>query len=225
MQPTYLPWLGYFDLIDQVDCFVFLDSIQFSKRSWQQRNRIKGHSGAQWLSVPVLSKGKRDQLIQEVEIDLTASFHQKHLETIRHLYSNAPFTERYYDDLSIQFQKDHALLADLNIDLISWLCHVLGIETKFLRSSSLNVKGSKTELLVDICKAVKADRYISPPGSKEYIEENNIFADNGISLGYQNFCHPEYAQLHGEFVPYLSAMDLLLNEGPFSLEIIRAGRA
>ena len=224
MQPTYLPWLGYFDLIDQVDCFVFLDSVQFDRRSWQQRNRIKGQDGVHWLTAPVLSKGKRDQLISDVHLDHETPFAAKHLNTITHLYSKAPFFGQYIPELSAVLSEPGDLLARLNVDLIHWLCAKMSIATKTVYSSNLDVEGRKVELLVGICQALGAGRYISPQGSRAYIDENNLFGPNGIELAYHSYSHPEYRQLHGAFVPYLSALDLLFNEGPDSLSIIRAGR-
>jgi len=225
MQPTYLPWIGYFDLIDQVDCFVFLDSVQFERRSWQQRNRVKAPDRTLWLSVPVLSKGKREQRIADVEIDLNTNFHQNHLKTIDHIYGKAPYYQQYIGDLSALLCQSHRQLSDLNIDLIGLLCGSLGIKTDIARSSSLDVGGNKTALLVDICKTLGASRYISVEGSRGYIEENDLFASNAIQLDYQAFLHPEYRQLYGDFVPYLSVLDLLFNEGPDSLSIVRSGRA
>ena len=225
MQPTYLPWIGYFDMIDQSDCFVFLNSVQFNKRSWQQRNRIKGHDGVLWLTVPVLTKGRRHQRIYEVEIASTQHFREEHIKTITRCYSKAPFFEQYIDGLSAILCRSHRLLADLNIEFTHWFCEQLGIETKMIRSSSLDVEGEKVELLVNICGMLGADRYLSAAGSKEYIEENNLFVPNDIDLVYHAYRHPEYRQLHGSFVPYLSVLDLLFNEGRSSLSIIREGRA
>ena len=225
MQPTYLPWIGYFDMIDQSACFVFLDSVRFNKRSWQQRNRVKGLNGILWLTVPVFTKGRRYQLIREVVIDQTQNFQEKHIKTITHLYSRAPFFAQYIHELSAILRKSHRFLADLNIELICWLCARLGVETELTRSSSLNVEGKNVELLVNICKALNADRYLSAAGSGEYIEENNLFGPNSIDLAYHAYRHPEYRQLHDAFVPYLSVVDLLFNEGPSSLSIIREGRA
>lgn len=224
MQPTHLPWLGYFDLIDQSDYFLFLDSVQFSKRSWQQRNRVKASNGAQWLTVPVLTKGKREQPISDVEMDLESEFHLKHLNTINHLYGKAPYFEDYIGGISEILNKGHRLLGDLNIELILWFCEKLGIKTPTERTSNLKVDGSKADLLISVCQAASVDRYLSAEGSRTYIEEDNQFGAHGIELVYQNYVHPEYRQLNGEFVPYLSVLDLLFNEGPGSLEIIRAGR-
>ena len=224
MQPTYLPWMGYFDLMDQGDIFVLLDSVQFDKRSWQQRNRIKAPNGELLLTVPVLSKGKRDQRICEVQIDQTSNFAEKHVKTIEHYYSKAPFFGKYIDEFATVLRKRHQHLAELTIELIDWLRETIGIETRLIRSSSLGVEGAKVELLIATCKSVGAERYLSPLGSKAYIDENNIFPQNNLELKYQNFEHPKYAQLHGDFIPYMSVIDLLFNEGQRSLEIVRRGR-
>ena len=224
MQPTYLPWMGYFDLMDQSDVFVLLDSVQFDQRSWQQRNRIKTSSGGLLLTVPVFSKGKRDQRICEVQIDQTSNFVEKHIKTIEHYYAKAPFFSKYISELAAVLRKRHQYLAELNIELIEWFREAIGIKTELVRSSSLGIRGKKVELLVAICKVVGAERYLSPLGSKAYIEENNIFPQNDIKLEYQNFEHPTYRQLYGDFIPYLSVIDLLFNEGERSLEVIRGGR-
>lgn len=224
MQPTYLPWAGYFDLIAQSDVFVFLDSVQFDKRSWQQRNRIKTPDGELLLTVPVLSKGRLDQKICEVQIEQTAGFEEKHIRTIEHYYRKAPLFNKYMEEFTAILRKKHHYLADLNIELIKWLCAAIGIQTELVSSSSLDVRGSKVELLVATCQAVGANRYLSPAGSKAYIEENNIFSEQNIELKYQVFQHPVYSQLYGNFIPYLSVIDLLFNEGARSLEIIRAGQ-
>jgi len=167
----------------------------------------------------------KDQRICEVQIDQTSNFAEKHIKTIEHNYSKAPFYEQYMDEFATILRKRHQYLAELTIELIDWLKGAAGIETELVRSSSLGVQGAKVELLVATCKSVGAERYLSPLGSKVYIDENNIFPQNNIELEYQNFEHPKYAQLHGDFIPYLSVIDLLFNEGEHSLEIIRSGRS
>ena len=224
MQPTYLPWIGYFDLIDQSDIFVFLDSIQFDKRSWQQRNRIKNTNGELLLTVPVLSKRKRDQKIKEVQIDTNQKYLPNHLRTISNNYSKTTYFREYQTEFSELYEHDYKFLADLNITLIKWFAMKLGIQVEFIRSSSLETSGRKVSLLANICEKLSADHYLSPQGSKTYIEENNLFLKNGIRLSYQEFRHPRYKQLWGDFIPYLSIIDLLFNEGEKSLDIIRDGR-
>lgn len=225
MQPTYLPWIGYFDLMDQSDAFVFLDSVQFAKRSWQQRNRIKSPNGELMLTVPVLSKGRRDQTIAEVELDPTSGFASQHLNSIRACYAKAPNFGSLWPRLSAVLTPDARKLADVNLGLIGVFREALGLKTPLIRSSTLKAGGHKVDLLVAICEEVGANRYLSPLGSKEYIDENNIFASRGIELVYHHYQHPVYPQLHGDFVPFMSVLDLLMNvDGPRALEIIRSGR-
>jgi len=225
-QPTYLPWLGYFDLIDQVDTFVFLDTVQFEKRSWQQRNRIKLPTGLSFLTVPVAVKGNFKQTIAEAEI-AAPDFWATHLRSIATNYRRAPFFEQYFSELSNVFGTISGLrsIADLNIQLIDWFCKVFGIETKICRSSEMKQFGRRSELLVNLCRFLGADYYLSPLGSSVYLcEDLRIFADAGIEVGFQNYEHPEYRQLFPPFVPYASALDLLFNEGPDAMMIIRSGR-
>jgi hypothetical protein len=223
MQPTYLPWMGYFDLIDQVDVFVFLDSVQFDRRSWQQRNRVKGPTGVHWLTVPVHSKGKRDQKISNVEIDLSQAVGKKHSTTIRSFYLKSEYFTAHFNDLAEILARDYLSLADLNITLITWFCERFGIQAEMVRSSDLASSGKKAGLLADICKEIGASRYLSPEGSRNYIEEDNAFDRRDVELVYQAYAPSEYRQLHGDFEPSLSALDLLLNEGPRSLDFIRGG--
>lgn len=221
MQPTFLPWIGYFDLIDQADAFVFLDNVDFTKQSWQQRNRIKTANGVQWLTVPILWRGHSGQKILDVKINQAYKYKEKHIKTITQSYCKAPFFNLYVEEFSNIFVEPYQKICKLNIDLIVWLCKKLGMETTFIRSSELEINGDKVERLINICRAFDADCYLSPPGSREYIEENNLFISNNIELMYHNFQHPHYSQLHGDFVPYLSVIDLIFNEGPNSLDIIR----
>jgi hypothetical protein len=224
MQPTYLPWIGYFSLIDQVDIFVFLDKVQFDKRSWQQRNRIKTAQGELFLSVPVQTKGKPFQKICDVLLDKTQHYPSKHLKAIENSYSKARYYAEYWSEMVEVFNRDYKYLSDLNIALIQWFVEKLGIEVTFVKSRNLKSEGTKVELLVRICHEVGAGQYVSPLGSKGYIDKNNIFRQEKIDLSYQNYTHPEYTQLHKQFVPYMSMVDLLMNEGRKSLEIMRLGK-
>ena len=223
MQPTYLPWLGYFDLTNRSDIFVFLDTVQLDKRSWQQRNRIKTPNSEIMLTVPVLTKGRFNQEIRDVEIDVSQRFEKKHFNSIQLNYKNSKYYKLYIGELEEIFFGKISGLANLNIRLIKWLSSKIGIKTKFISSSELDVSGSKTELLINICMKINANHYLSPIGSKGYIEKNNLFTNSGIQLSYQNYQHPTYNQLFGDFIPYLSVIDLLFNEGEKSLEIIKSG--
>jgi len=223
MQPTYLPWLGYFDLTNRSDIFVFLDTVQLDKRSWQQRNRIKTPNSEIMLTVPLLTKGRFNQEIRDVEIDVSQRFEKKHFKSIQLNYKNSKYYKLYIGELEEIFFSEISRLANLNIKLIKWLSSKIGIKTKFISSSELDVSGSKTELLINICKEINANHYLSPIGSKGYIEKNNLFTNSGIQLSYQNYQHPTYTQAFGDFTPYLSVIDLLFNEGEKSLEIIKSG--
>ncbi|MEO8021568.1 WbqC family protein [Polaromonas sp.] len=223
MQPTYLPWCGYFGLMQAVDVFVLLDSVQFARRSWQQRNQIKAANGVQWLSVPVLSKGKRDQLISEVEVDRTGNFALAHRKTIEMSYAKTPFFKAYADDLLPLLDNPSPRLSDLTISLILWLKSQLGITTQVLRSSELGGSGAKGELLASLCRELGASSYISPPGSKDYLDETDAFEKIGVPVKYYEFKHPVYPQPFGDFMPYMSTIDMLFNCGERSLSLIESG--
>ena len=221
MQPTYLPWLGYFDLIDCADVFVFLDSVQFNRRSWQQRNKIKTHKGDDFLSVPVESKGKVHQLISQVIIDYGQKFPRGHLGAIQHAYSGSEHFELLYAKLVEIYESRPRFLAELNIQLIKKMVEGFGLSTKFYRSSDLPVTGKRSNLILSICEYFEMDVYLSPSGSRLYLEEDRVFGDSQVSVVFQEFLHPRHRQLHGSFLTHMSGLDLLMNEGPDSLAILR----
>lgn len=223
MQPTYLPWLGYFDLMDTADVFVILDTVQFEKQSWQQRNRIKSaENESKWLTVPVVQG--LGQKISAVKINNSEPWRRKHWGTIEQYYRRAPHWKLYSDSLSALYVQPWEYLIDFNLAVINLIKDQLGIKTKFIKASKIPVSGERVSLLVNICHYLKSDVYISPVGSACYIEENNIFGLEGISLLYHQYEHPVYAQLFSGFLSHMSLIDLLFNEGPKSLEIIRSGR-
>jgi len=223
MQPTYIPWVGYFALMDRVDEFVFLDSVQFERRSWQQRNRIKGSGGEIMLTVPV-QKAPRDQLrICDAKIDYTSKFVRKHITALQHAYGKTPFFKEYKEIVFDVLNKKTSLLADLNIDIIKRTAKALGIETPMIRSSELSSTGSKDELLYNICCEMNAQVYVSPPGSKKYLDSSIFFKEGAFPLLYHKYIPQPYHQLFGDFVPYMTVIDLLFNVGPKSHEIIRSG--
>lgn len=223
MQPTYLPWLGYFAMIDQVDVFIIFDSVQFSKRSWQQRNQIKTASGPMWLTVPVASKGKRGQLINKVEIDIIRNYHSAHVASLENNYRQSPFFSEYSSELFALLEKGHLYLSELTAELIVYFCKVLGITTPIKYSSKMENKGTKADLLAMLCEQVDATEYFSAPGSREYLEESDAFDKRNIPIKYNEYKILEYPQLFGAFIPYLSIIDLLFNVGPESLSFIRRG--
>lgn len=211
-QPTYLPWLGYFDLMARADTFIFFDHVQFEKRSWQQRNRIKTSDGVAWLTVPVLSKGRYDQAIYEVEIE-DQTWQRKHLNTIKHSYSRAPFYNELHGLLSDVYSLSWNRLVDLNLAIIRKIAVELGLSPLFYRSSELAGGGRKAELLINLCREVGATHYLSGPAARNYLGEGHLFIQYGIELEYHEYQHPEYPQLHGSFVSHLSVIDAVMNTG------------
>jgi len=223
MQPTYLPWIGYFDLMDNADVFVLFDTVQFEKQAWQQRNRVKtSENTAKWLSVPV--KQDLGQRIRDVKIDASNPWRRKHWGSIEQYYKRAPYWKTYSDGLAEIYAQPWDSLYKLNFTLINFLKDQVGITTRLVQASDIPVSGEKVGLLVNICHNLKADLYLSPVRAADYIEKDNVFAVEGITLQYHQYTHPVYPQLFGEFLPYMSVIDLLFNQGSKSLEIIRSGR-
>jgi hypothetical protein len=212
MQPTYLPWLGYFDLINTADVFVFLDHVQFSKQSWQQRNKIRDRNGEQLLVVPVKKGVLKEYRIKDVLIDSNKNFLVKHLKTIKNNYAKAKNFGEIFPELEEIYSKKFDSLVDLNIELIRYGCEKMGLEKEMIRSSALNLVGNKVDGLISICKLVGADHYHSPLGSKDYIDERNVFEKNSIQLSYQKYSHPEYQQItYDDFISNLAFVDYLFN--------------
>ncbi len=230
MQPTYNPWLGYFDLMDKVDIFVYLDNVQLAKRSWQVRNRIKTSQGELFLTIPIKKTKKREKtLIYEAVINDEENWRKKHLKALELNYRKAPYFDEVFPFVNKLIFNDINILGDFNINIIEAIKDKIGIKTKTLKTSQLkDLKGKKDELLVNICKKLNCDTYVSPQGSACYIEKGKpggLFTENNIDLYYHNYKHPAYNQLYGDFLPYMGIFDLLFNEG-FSnaLDIIRKGR-
>lgn len=222
MQPTYLPWIGYFELIDRSDLFVMMDDVQFVQKSWQQRNRIKTTQGALWLTVPVLSTGRRFQQILDVELDTRQNWAKKHLKSIRLAYAKAPFLQAIFPALEKVFGQHWTKLSELNVALISLIKEVMGIRVPMMFSSQLECRESREEKIIDICKQLNADKLYDTHGAADVINANKIRSE-GIEVFFQSYEHPVYNQMHGAFVSHLSAIDLLFNAGPASREIMRSG--
>jgi hypothetical protein len=211
-QPNYLPWLGYFRKIFLSDAFVFLDSVQFEKNGYTNRVKIKTPNGGKWLTVPVATAGKPEQLIKDVEPLNSAGWSEKHWKTLEQNYKKAPFFGEYAPKLKKFYEKDWSRLADFNIALAEFICKEIGLSKKFVRSSELRAEGKSSELLAGICRKLGATKYLSGEGAKSYTDEQ-VFKNSGIELVYSPFKHPIYPQLHGEFVPKVSFLDALLNVG------------
>jgi hypothetical protein len=222
LQPGYLPWLGFFDQMAQSDVFVMYDDVQYTRRDWRSRNRIKTAKGVCWLTVPVKTRGRRYQLVNEARVDNSRPWQRKHVETIRGSYSNAPYFKRYFPQIKSILEKDPPLLMDLNLELIQYLRQVLNLKTKIIFSSTMDIQGNRTERLVKICKALGAREYLTGDAAASYLEME-MFDQHDIEVHFHKYEHPEYPQINGPFIPYLSAIDLVFNCGPESRSYI-AGR-
>ena len=220
-QPHYLPWLGYFAKWAAADLFVFLDTVQFEKNGWQNRNRIKTRDGARWLTVPV--RASLGTPIKDVTVDESQPWPGRHLRMIEHAYAKAPCWPRWRPQIRELYGKQWTHLAPLAGESAVGLARALGIGVPTRLASEIALPDPKdpTARLVALCRAVGADTYLA--GSDSSYMEVDQFAAAGIRVETQHFDHPAYPQEHGEFTPFLSALDLLLMKGDEALGILREG--
>jgi len=218
-QPVYLPWLGLFHKISLADKFVFFNKVQYLPKEWMNRNKIRTNSGEVWLTVPVLRKGYRDSNISELKINNNVDWKKKHLKTILLNYKKTPFFEKYCSFFEELYNKNWEYLSDLNEYMLKWFLKELGIKIEFLKAGNFDFQCSKSDLVVEMCKKLKADMYIFGGLGKDYANVNDFEKEN-IKTIFQEYKHPTYPQIHGDFVPNLSVLDLLFNCGPKSYEII-----
>jgi len=219
-QPNYLPWLGYMHKIYHSDIFIFFDNTQVPRGSFFNRVNILAGGKAYLLTVPIKSSGDLNLMIKDCQINNNIKWKKKHWSTIKYSYQKAAYFEKYADKFKELIFKDYENLAEFNIDLIKLLTDCFGIkDKKFIVGSSLNVKGTKNQLLINMLKKVGATTYLSGTGAKEYMVIKD-YEDNGIKVVFQKFTHPIYKQTVLNFVPNLSSLDLLFNHGPNALKIL-----
>jgi hypothetical protein len=224
LQPGYLPWLGFFDQMSRADVFVYYDDVQYDKHGWRNRNRIKTHQGTLWLSVPVRHSGRGMPRILDVELDNRTAWARKHAATLRQAYARAPYAAEYLPALQEMLLRPWQRLVDLDIAVAGTLAAMLSIAPRVVRSSDLGIDGARSERLLRICQHLGASRYLSGSAAREYLDVP-LFERSGIAVEWQDFAHPVYTQQHGAFVPYLSAVDLLLNCGPDSRRVLDQAKA
>jgi hypothetical protein len=220
LQPSYVPWRGYFDLARRADVFVFYDDVQYDKHGWRNRNRIKTAQGTQWLTIPVRAKGNVDEglLVKDIETAAAPDWAKKHALSLRQSYGKAPCFGEVWPTIDRFWATRTDKLCDLTIPSTIALARLLGLaHTRFVRSSELGIEGGKTDRLVSIVEHVGADHYLSGPSARDYLDEA-AFAARGISLEYATYEYPPYEQLYPPYDPQVSVLDLLFMEGP------RAGR-
>lgn len=222
-QPHYLPWLGYLAKWAEADLFVFLDTVQYEKNGWQNRNRIKLGEGPRWLTVPIHAPFGTP--IRDVRVDTRQPWRRRHAQTIEHAYGAGPHFSRYRASLVELYEREWTALLPLAIASAEWLAGQAGITTPTRLASELGVgQADPTGRLVALCRAVGADTYLAGRDGARYMDLEQ-FRRAGIAVRFQHYEHPVYDQLHGEFVPFLSALDLLLTHGDDTLAILRKGDA
>ena len=223
LQPSYIPWRGFFHQIWKADVFVYYDDVQYDARGWRNRNRIKTAKGLQWLTIPVHHRGSQTEHIpiHQIRTVQENNWQSSHWNAIRGAYAKAPFFRALAPQIEPFYQKEYEFLADFTCDLTTQITRLLKIDhTQFLRSSRMkNIAGSKTDRLISVLKEVGADHYISGPSAGEYIEEEK-FRENGISLEFMVYDYPEYPQLYPPFEPQASILDLLFMTGEEALHYI-----
>lgn len=217
-QPVYLPWLGFFEKILASEIFVFLDDVQYEKNGWQNRNKIRTSEGEMWLTIPVHNhKGLN---LNEIKIQNNSNWINKHTKSIIQNYSKSEFFNNFWQDFELIYEKQYDRLIDVNIDFIKLLMEKLGIKTKTIFSSELKIEKMGSERILEICKKLKADSYISGIGGKNYLNMDD-FKKNDIIVEFQNFQHPEYRQRCEPFIPNMAAIDLLFNEGNDAIKFLK----
>ena len=214
VQSSYVPWKGYFDLIHSVDEFVLFDDVQFTRRDWRNRNRIKSADGPMWLTIPVHSKGRYLDAIKDITIS-DPSWGERHWKTIAANYTRTPYFRRYAEPFERLYRENRdTRLSAVNYTFIRTICGMLGIETKISWSMDYQMREGRTDRLIGICEQAGATTYVSGPSARAYIDES-LFRTAGVDLRYFDYAgYPEYRQLFPPFDHHVSMLDLLFNEGP-----------
>lgn len=221
-QPVYLPWLGLFHKIALADVFCYFDIAQYQTKDFNNRNKIKNNTGELWLSVPVESKNHFEKSVGNIRI-VEGAWRRKHFKTIQLAYQKAPFFSDYIDGIeTIIVKQQFATLSELNLESLRFLLDCLGLNRPILKASDYSFSGVKSDLVLDMCLQLKADVYIFGAQGRDYAEVDK-FRASGVDPYFQEYRHPTYRQLHGDFRPYMSIIDLLFNEGPRSLSILLSG--
>ncbi|MCD4653619.1 WbqC family protein [bacterium] len=226
LQPGYLPWLGFFNQMALSDIFVFFDDIQFDRRGWRNRNKIKSPNGPIWLTVPVVQKGKFDQVLLDTAINNTQKWAIKHVKSIEFSYRSSPFFTDLFPGFAEIINGNENNLVELDLALIKRHIELLNLtHVKTWRSSDLDIiDKDKTGRLVEICQKVGITEYISGPLCRNYLDMK-LFSAAGISVLLHEYDHPVYKQLYNNFEPYMAAIDLLFNYGPSSLAVLKQENA
>ena len=219
LQSNYIPWKGYFDLMQQVDVFVIYDEVQYTKNDWRNRNLIKSKNGLEWLTIPV----KQDKLSQRIDetVVSTTNWNKKHWNALLANYSKAPYFREYSANFKHLYENiELTNLSSINRAFINVIVDILGVKTQLVDSKELNLSGDKNERLIQAVKQIGGNHYISGPSAKDYLDVGK-FNDNNIEVSWVNYeGYKSYPQLHEPFEHRVSILDLLFNTGPLSMDYI-----
>lgn len=222
-QPNFIPWIGYFHKMAKADKFVLADDVQYTTHGFINRNHIKTANGKQWLTVPVITKGRGLQKINEVRIDKHQDWRRRQWNSLQTNYKYAPYFDYYADFFERLYKKEWVFLVDLNLALIEFIREALNISCPVQLSSELDLRSGATERIVDMVKKTSCTKYFSGESGKNYLNQE-LFQDVGIELLYSDFTHPSYHQQFGEFVSHLSIIDLLFNEGVRAGDVVKGSK-
>ena len=228
IQSNYIPWIGYFDIINAVDEFVFIDDVQYTRRDWRNRNRIRSlGGGSQWLTIPVLVKGRYTQRIDETVVS-DGSWAQRHWQTLQQAYHAAPYFRHYEDRVREAYHVAESLnkLSDINRHFIELCCSLLEIDTPIRWSTEFTTESERNARLIGLCTALDARQYLSGPSAKEYLDAD-AFATVGTEIRYADYsAYQRYDQVHEGFDPAVTVLDPIFNlgNGAQSLLLTRRGK-
>ncbi len=212
-QPAYNPWLGYVHRVALADVFVFLDTVQFEKNSFTNRNRVRiGKSDSGWLTVPVIQKGHTAATLQDLKI-APGKWASKHLRTLAQNYGKTPHFDAVYPGWEALLNRPHTHLSDLCWEMLEMICRTLAIRTKLVRASTLQASGEKSDLVLNIVSGLQADRYLSGPQGRDYLR-HEAFQSRSIEVVYHDYQHPRYLQSGTDFIPNLGVFDFLCEVRP-----------
>lgn len=222
VQSNYIPWKGYFDLINMVDEFILFDDMQYTRRDWRNRNRIKTRNGPMWLTIPVEVRGKYHQKIRETVVS-DPGWKPRHWDSIVHNYSRAKFFRVYQETFEELYLGSHEqFLSQINFRFLTAICNLLGIKTKLSWSMDYSLVEGQTERLIGLCKQAGGTEYVSGPAAKAYMNEG-LFEQEGIALRYMDYSgYPEYTQLFPPFEHAVSIIDLIFNQGPNATKFMKS---
>lgn len=231
LQPVYLPWMGYFEQIAYVDQFIFMDDAQYTKHDWRNRNRIKTANGSIWLTVPI-KRAPLGTMINRIEINYQQSWIKKHLHSIEYAYRKRPYFQPLFNDMREVLESRPTRLVDLDVKMIELICKYLDISTPVGFSSEVPRDKAKRDIfdseknsvknnrVLEICKYYNAKVFYEGQRGSDYID-TELFHQHGIEVVFQDYQHPRYQQAFGEFIPYQSTIDLVMNTGPEASMILK----